>query len=74
MPVRFLAALDEAVREELPYGNNYTCSWMDTICDVFIPARQHASAPDYWKHYSKNKPLFICEYGRLGVLCTECRF
>ena len=63
MPVRFLAALDEAVREELPYGNNYTCSWMDTICDVFIPARQHATAPDYWKHYSKNKPLFICEYG-----------
>ena len=63
MPVSFLAALHDAVKEELPFGNNYTCSWMDTICDVFIPARQHASAPDYWKKYSRKKPLFICEYG-----------
>jgi len=63
MPVRFLRTLDEAVREELPYGNNYTCSWMDTICDVFMPARQHASAPDYWRNYNKKKPLFIGEYG-----------
>lgn len=63
MPVSFLNRLHETVKAELPYGNNYTCSWMDTICDVFIPARQHAKAPSYWKNYRKAKPLFICEYG-----------
>lgn len=63
MPYAFLQRLHLAVKEELPYGNNYTCSWMDTICDIFIPARQHASAPHYWKNYSKRKPIFICEYG-----------
>lgn len=63
MPYSFLRRLHEAVKEELPYGNNYTCSWMDTICDVFIPARQHAAAPDYWKRYGMRKPVFICEYG-----------
>jgi beta-galactosidase len=63
MPVSFLNQLHQAVKEELPWGNNLTCSWMDTICDVFSPARQHAEAPHYWKDYSKNKPLFISEYG-----------
>lgn len=63
MPYSFLSRLHETVKEELPYGNNYTCSWMDTICDVFIPARQHAAAPDYWKSYGMRKPVFISEYG-----------
>ena len=63
MPVSFLYRLHQTVKEELPLGNNLTCSWMDTICDVFIPARQHAGAPRYWKDYRKAKPLFICEYG-----------
>lgn len=63
MPVSFLSRLNQTVKEELPLGNNLTCSWMDTICDVFIPARQHAEAPRYWKGYNKGKPLFICEYG-----------
>jgi beta-galactosidase len=63
MPYSFLNRLHQTVKEELPFGNNYTCSWMDTICDVFIPARQHAKAPEYWKNYDKNKPLLICEYG-----------
>ncbi len=63
MPYTFLSSLHQTVKNELPYGNNYTCSWMDTICDIFIPARQHAKAPDYWKNYRKNKPLLICEYG-----------
>ncbi len=63
MPHSFIMKLHNTVKAELPYGNNYTASWMDTICDVFIPARQHAKAPDYWKEYPKHKPLFICEYG-----------
>jgi beta-galactosidase len=63
MPYGFLNRLHQTVKDELPYGNNYTCSWMDTICDIFIPARQHAKAPAYWKSYRKNKPILICEYG-----------
>ena len=59
MPYSFLTRLHETVKEELPFGNNYTCSWMDTICDVFIPARQHATAPLYWKSYSKSKPYAL---------------
>jgi len=63
MPYSFLRHLHETVKEELPYGNNYTCSWMDTICDVFIPARQHAMPPDYRNGNVPRKPLFIAEYG-----------
>lgn len=63
MPAGFLARLHETVKEELPFGNNYTCSWMDTICDVFIPARHHATAPLYRKTYGRQKPLFISGYG-----------
>ncbi len=63
MPYSFLAQLNKAAHSELPLIQCYTCSWMDTICDVFIPARQHAKAPEYWKNYRKNKPLLICEYG-----------
>jgi len=63
MPIPFLNRLHLAVKEELPYGNNATCSWMDTICDIFTPARQHAEAPGYWKDYRKAKPLFISVYG-----------
>lgn len=74
MPVSFLLALHETVKEELPYGNNYTCSWMDTVCDLFIPARQHATAPDYWKNYAKNKPLFIAEYGDWEYYARDAGF
>nr|HPT12185.1 glycoside hydrolase family 2 TIM barrel-domain containing protein [Bacteroidales bacterium] len=63
MPYRFLSELNRTTHEELNMLQCYTCSWMDTICDVFIPARQHAKAPDYWNNYNKKKALFICEYG-----------
>jgi beta-galactosidase len=63
MPYRFLSELNKAAHSELSLSQCYTCSWMDTICDVFIPARQHAKAPNYWNNYKKRKPLLICEYG-----------
>jgi beta-galactosidase len=65
MSESFMKDATKALKEELPFGNNYSACWIDNEnYDLFIPARQHSKAPDYWtKYYKGNKKIFIAEYG-----------
>jgi beta-galactosidase len=51
------------VHTELPFKGTYASGWKEYAYDVFIPARQHLKAPDYFKKYNKEKPLLLGEYG-----------
>jgi beta-galactosidase len=61
----FMKEASTTLKEELPFQHNYTACWIDNPnYDIFIPARQHAKAPDYWTKYNNgNKKIFIAEYG-----------
>ncbi|MEN9908674.1 MAG: hypothetical protein RLZZ540_1823 [Bacteroidota bacterium] len=61
----FMKEATKALKEELPFPHNYSACWIDNpYYDLFIPARQHGKAPNYWTKYNKgNRKIFIAEYG-----------
>jgi len=64
MSETFMLEMNQIAKEQL--GNNgFTAGWIDhPSYDVFIPARQHAKAPNYWAGYQpKAKAMLIAEYG-----------
>jgi beta-galactosidase len=63
MSKAFMDTANAIVHKELPFTNTFSSGWKDYAYDVFIPARQHLKAPDYWKKYNKDKPLLLGEYG-----------
>ncbi|MGQ2982927.1 glycoside hydrolase family 2 TIM barrel-domain containing protein [Flavobacterium sp.] len=65
MSEEYMKKANEILRAELPHKGIYTAGWMDNAnYDLFIPARQHGKAPDYWNNYTKgDRKIFIAEYG-----------
>jgi beta-galactosidase len=63
MPDSFMQQMTAIAKEESPESKLITCGWINKYYDVFIPARQHAKFPNYWKLYNASTPLFTGEYG-----------
>ena len=65
MSESFMKEAATVLKEELPFPSIYNACWIDNAnYDIFIPARQHGKAPDYWTKYNKeNRKIFIAEYG-----------
>jgi beta-galactosidase len=63
MPENFMKQMVAIAGEESPESKLITCGWINKYYDVWIPARQHAKFPDYWKKYKGKTPLFTGEYG-----------
>jgi len=61
----YMILANEILETELPYENIYSAGWVDhPSYDLFIPARQHGKAPDYWNTYDKEgRKILIAEYG-----------
>lgn len=65
MTEEFMRKANALLKAELPYEDTYSAGWIDhPSYDLYIPARQHAKAPEYWNNYEKNaRKIFIAEYG-----------
>jgi len=65
MSESFMKEASKTLKAELPFPNIYDACWIDNPnYDLFIPARQHAKAPDYWTKYNNGeRKIFIAEYG-----------
>lgn len=61
----YMKKANTILKAELPYASIYTAGWIDNPnYDIYIPARQHGKAPDYWNNFEKgNRKIFIAEYG-----------
>ena len=63
MTDNFMQQMVMIADQESPDSKLITCGWINKFYDVWIPARQHAKAPDYWKKYDGETPMFTGEYG-----------
>lgn len=63
MPDHFMEQMVKIAQEESPESKLITCGWINKYYDVYIPARQHAKYPNYWKNYKGKTPLLTGEYG-----------